>query len=206
MADSRSRIFEFLKRRGSASVAELSRGLGLTPVTIRHHLEALLAEGLVEVPSPRRKPGPGRPEMAYRLAPSADRLLPRNYGELCECLLSAMQEGSAGSVGSALAAAGTALGRSRVSGTSPSRETRLRAAQGFLESRGYFPSWDRKGAGSVLVLSNCPYLEVVQHVPAVCRFDLAILEAVLGGSVHLESSIAQHDACCRLRMTDAGAL
>ena len=45
--DSRQRILEHMKRAGEASVAELSRALRLTPVTIRHHLEALQGERLL---------------------------------------------------------------------------------------------------------------------------------------------------------------
>jgi predicted ArsR family transcriptional regulator len=51
-----------------------------------------------------------------------------------------------------------------------------------------------------LVFANCPYLEVVRQVPAVCRFDLALLEGMLGTAAHLEASIAQHDPCCRVRL------
>jgi len=62
--DSRLRIIEILKRRNMASVGELSQALGLTPVTIRHHLDSLLADHIVSEPVPRRRPGPGRPEDA----------------------------------------------------------------------------------------------------------------------------------------------
>jgi predicted ArsR family transcriptional regulator len=204
--DSRSRILEYLKRHTTGSVADLSRGLGLTPVTIRHHLEAMLLDGLVDTPSPRRRPGPGRPEMEYRLTPTADRLLPRNYGELCACLLSVIQSEAGAMVGSALTAAGAALGRSRVDGVTAGRENRTQAAQAFLESRGYFPSWERQGGSVALVFSNCPYLEVVRQVPSVCRFDLALLEGMLGTTAHLEASIAQHDPCCRVRLAGTTAL
>jgi predicted ArsR family transcriptional regulator len=202
--DSRTRILEFLKRTSTASVADMSRGLGLTPVTIRHHLEAMRDGGLVEAPSPRRKPGPGRPEMAYRLTSKADRLLPRNYGELCACLLSSL-EGSQGVVGQALEIAGASLGATAelAGGT---REGRMKSALAFLGSRGYFPSWERRGGSAALVLSNCPYLEVARRQPGVCRFDLALLERLLDSPVHLETSIARHDPCCRLRVGDGAAL
>src|SRR3989337_1056536 len=89
--DSRQRILEHMKRAGEASVAELSRALRLTPVTIRHHLEAMQSEQLLEAPQARRKTARGRPEMVYRLSPVADRSMPRNYGELCACLLREFQ-------------------------------------------------------------------------------------------------------------------
>src|SRR3972149_7656445 len=94
--DSRLRIVEILKRRRQASVTELSQALDLTPVTIRHHLDSLLADHIVSEPVPRRRPGPGRPEMVYGLTSRADEHTPRNYGELCGCLLRAVGDSAAG--------------------------------------------------------------------------------------------------------------
>jgi predicted ArsR family transcriptional regulator len=201
--DSRSRILEFLKRHGSGSVADLSRGLGLTPVTIRHHLEALMADDLVEEPSPRRRPGPGRPEMAYRLAPSADSHLPRNYGELCACLVRELEGEPGSAVGSALAAAGAALGHSVAETWKEHHGDRRKAVLAVLERRGYLPSWENAEGVPSLVLCNCPYLEVARTTPGMCQFDLGLIESVLGSRVRLEASIAAADPACRFHLTEA---
>ncbi|HSB88907.1 MAG TPA: ArsR family transcriptional regulator [Anaerolineales bacterium] len=201
--DSRARILEFLKRHRSGSVADLSRGLGLTPVTIRHHLEALMADDLVEEPSPRRRPGPGRPEMAYRLTPSADSHLPRNYGELCACLVRELDGGLGSSVGNALEAAGTALGHSLVENWKQGHGDRRKAALAVLERRGYLPAWEDVEGIPTLVLCNCPYLEVARAAPGMCQFDMGLIESVLGSHVHLEASIAAADPACRVRLTEA---
>ena len=203
VADSRARILEFLKRHGSGSVADLSRGLGLTPVTIRHHLEALLADELVEAPVARRRPGPGRPEMAYRLTPAADPFLPRNYGELCACVVRTLQSEPDSVVGSALGAAGAALGRSQLGRVGMGRMARRDVLLKTLESRGYLPSWQIDDDSPCLVLSNCPYLEVARESPGLCQFDLALVQTVLGTEVSLEASIAAHDPACRVRLPQA---
>ncbi|MBO5945242.1 MAG: DeoR/GlpR transcriptional regulator [Clostridia bacterium] len=44
----RGRITELLKRNGKVSVSELSKALGVTPVTIRTDLDALESDGLLE--------------------------------------------------------------------------------------------------------------------------------------------------------------
>ncbi len=201
--ESRARILEFLKRHGSASVADLSHGLGLTPVTIRHHLEALMADDLVEEPAPRRRPGPGRPEMAYRLSPSADSYLPRNYGELCACLVGVLDGEPGSAVGSALAAAGASLGRSQVRRAGAGRGEGRRTLLAILERRGYLPAWDPAGEAPSLILNNCPYLEVARITPGVCQFDLGLITSVLGVGVRLEASIAEQDRACRFRMLEA---
>jgi predicted ArsR family transcriptional regulator len=195
--DSRHRIVEVLKRRNQASVTELSQALDLTPVTIRHHLESLLEDQVVSDPVPRRKAGPGRPEMVYGLTPRADGLTPRNYGELCACLLQALDQPSLEPSG-ALAHAGSELGSQARGGAARSRLTALIR---FLEARGYYPALEESVAGTVVVLANCPYLEVARAMPHFCSFDVALLESALGASVSVEASIAEHEQACRMRIS-----
>ena len=200
--DSRLRIVEVLKRRNQASVTELSQALGLTPVTIRHHLESLLEDEVVSEPVPRRKAGPGRPEMVYGLTPRADALTPRNYGELCACLLQVLDR-PAGETPGALVQAGADLGSHARAGTS--RKAMDRVIR-FLEARGYYPALEQTNSGTVVVLANCPYLEVARSRPDFCRFDIALLENALGAKVSAETSIARHDPACRLHIAPQAAV
>lgn len=193
--DSRLRIVEVLKRRRQASVTELSQALGLTPVTIRHHLDSLQADDIVTPPVPRRKAGPGRPEMVYSLTERADGLTPRNYGELCACLLQNVSSMAADSA-ALLDQAG-----SRLAADAGGRGG-LRLALDFLEARGYFPSLEEDD-GPVVILANCPYLEVARTMPAVCRFDLALLGGLLGRPVSAEARIVDDDPTCRMRVGQA---
>ncbi len=198
-SDSRLRLIEILKRRSMASVTELSQAVGLTPVTVRHHLESLILEGIVAPPVPRRKAGPGRPEMVYVLTDRADRLTPRNYGELCACLLQAVGEGTTRPDG-LLRAAGSRLANESTGGSRPAR---LTSALNLLDQRGYFPTVEQDAGATTIVLANCPYLEVARAMPEMCQFDLALVEGWLGRSVVAELSIANHAPTCRLRLEAA---
>ncbi|NTU63973.1 MAG: ArsR family transcriptional regulator, partial [Chloroflexi bacterium] len=62
MQATRQRILEILKERGAATVEELGSDLDLTPVTIRHHLDILRNEGLIQAPKVKRRDAPGRPQ------------------------------------------------------------------------------------------------------------------------------------------------
>lgn len=194
--DSRQRILRHLKRVGEASVADLSAGLGLTPVTIRHHLETLQSEGLVSAPVARRKPGPGRPELIYHPAPSADRLMPRNYGELCSCLLQAVGPGGADrDLEAALSELGGNLGRAN------RPRAGLRGVRRYLEERGYFPSIRRSGNAVTVRLANCPYLEVAESQPALCHFDRALIGGLLGGEAAMSERIVTDHPSCTFQVT-----
>ena len=192
--DSRKRILEHLKKSGQASVAELSDALSLTPVTIRHHLEGLRSDGLVGKPVARRKPGPGRPEMVYRGTPAADAHMPRNYGELCRCLLQKLQSPSTEpDLEGVLMEVGMELGARE---SVPSGSSRLRFIERYLENRGYFPNSFRAEGGLRLELANCPYLEVVRTSPALCHFDRALLESLFGKTVEMGGRIVEHQPVC----------
>jgi predicted ArsR family transcriptional regulator len=195
--DSRQRILEHIKRAGAASVAELSRALGLTPVTIRHHLEALQADRLLEPPQPRRKAGPGRPEKVYRLSPVADRSMPRNYGELCACLLQEVREQPAGRpLGRLLTEMGEQHGQAARARGQPGSRSRQQAVCEFLDQRGYFPRLERQGGQLKLTLANCPYLEAARETPALCLYDLGLLSALFGQPVSMAGRIVQQAPVC----------
>lgn len=200
MVDSRQRILEYLKQSGEASVAGLSKALSLTPVTIRHHLEALRAEGLVAAPTARHKQGPGRPQMIYRATPTADAFMPRNYGELCTCLLDSLQSARSGlELDALLKRSGAELGRSATPRAGISRAS---FAKQFLAKRGYFPSIEQQPGQITLTLANCPFLEVARHSPSLCLFDSALVSELLGAQVKLRSRIIDRQAACTFQIVN----
>ena len=87
MQSTRQRILKILKEERQATVEQLSDALELTPVTIRHHLEVLKGEGLVEAPQVLRRPGPGRPQYTYGLTEAAVDYFPKNYHGLADLML-----------------------------------------------------------------------------------------------------------------------
>jgi predicted ArsR family transcriptional regulator len=137
--------------------------------------------------------------MVYSLTPRADALTPRNYGELCACLLQGLDL-TGDESRSALTEAGARLGSQIAEGA---RRPGMGSVLGFLEGRGYYPSIERSENGPVVVLANCPYLEVARAMPNFCAFDVALLHSALGAEVMAETSIARHDTSCRLRIAAA---
>ncbi len=197
--DSRQRILDILQRHGASSVSELSRSLGLTTVTVRHHLEGLMGQELVAPPSRRPRQGPGRPELAYSLTPKAEGSLPRNYHELCRCLVEAISGSMSEEAGLALLQrAGRRLGEQEGLGAASRLTRRLQRARGFLESRGYYP--DAGDKPDRLTLSHCPYREIAQRWPIVCQFDRALLEGLTSLRVEFAARIVDNDPACVLTL------
>ena len=82
MHSKRRQILDILKMRGSSTVEELRRELGITSVTVRHHLEIMRAEELVREPSARHRSAPGRPHYEYALTTQAEEYFPKSYADL----------------------------------------------------------------------------------------------------------------------------
>lgn len=75
LGESQNTILELLLRGGEATLADLEASVDLAIETLRDHLKALGAKGLVERAGVRRE-GPGRPQVVYRLSSAGRSLFP----------------------------------------------------------------------------------------------------------------------------------
>lgn len=83
-------ILEEIKRTNGATVEELADAADVSPVTVRHHLNSLQAEGLLETSSVRRKVG--RPYYVYSLSVKGHELFPKRYVRLSSRLLDELRQ------------------------------------------------------------------------------------------------------------------
>ena len=84
-----------VRRRGEATVVDIARVLDITSSGARQHLSALVDAGLLEAGEATRVAGQhGRSERTYSIAPAAETLFPRAYGELTNQLLAYVPPGS----------------------------------------------------------------------------------------------------------------
>lgn len=194
---SRQRIIESLKRKGKASVGELSKTLGLTTVTIRHHLQILKEAGVISAPSKRKKAGRGRPEMVYRLSEDIHDFLPSNLGALGVNLVDALADSMQPiELRAVLRKAGAhAAVSAGISSEAPLRD-RLEAMVEYLNESAYMAAWQPEDESLKVEFSNCPYYDLACRVPLLCTYDLAFLETSLALPIHLRGRIIQDDATC----------
>lgn len=203
--DSRGRILEHLTKRGPSSVADLIAELGLTGVTIRHHLGEMRRQGLIAAPAARRRRGRGRPVLVYAVTHQARGLPPGNHLELAlHVLLAAREQLSSADLERLMVAAGEHLGRLPNSRSALSPKARRRQAVRFLDDRGYYPSYYTAIAGSArLLLAQCPYLTAAESCPAVCVFDRALVRSLFGSEVNLTARIIDRDPGCVFEFRDS---
>ncbi|MBN1964752.1 MAG: ArsR family transcriptional regulator [Anaerolineae bacterium] len=89
MHETRAGILQSIQRHRTVTINELAAEIGIVPVTVRHHLYALMGEGLVTREAVRA--GVGRPEHRYSLTEQGQRRFPGSYHTLATYLLDAIR-------------------------------------------------------------------------------------------------------------------
>ena len=85
----RDRVAQLLFQSGAVTAAELGARLGLSPAAIRKHLDAMLADGVVEARETRTVAprGRGRPAKAFVLTAAAREGFPHFYDGIATAAL-----------------------------------------------------------------------------------------------------------------------
>ncbi len=185
MQDTRQQILEIIKRHGEATVRELSQELGLTSVTVRHHLEILRSQGYIADPEISRTNKPGRPRFVYRLTSTAADLFPNNYSGLASALLEAVEDCVPPSACQALLELTAKHIAERAGPLPQDPQERVESIVRFLNQQGYVSRWvkDPKHPGRYLIhISSCPYQHVSETHSAPCYIDQHLIEILAGES------------------------
>ncbi|HEX9015202.1 MAG TPA: winged helix-turn-helix transcriptional regulator [Chloroflexota bacterium] len=205
MQRTRRQILDILKQRGRATLEDLAREVGLSPVTVRVHLSVLQRDDLVNVDEIRGKVG--RPYFVYSLTEEAEELFPKRYHVLAARLLRTMNdELPADTVARVLSqvAAGWAGERAeRVKGKPlcdrVAEVTEIRNEEGALAE------WAAVNGGYRLTQHNCPNLLVSRGFPQVCDVEHGYLEGVLDAQVVQTECIGRGDRVCSFEVSERPA-
>ncbi|MGB9775365.1 MAG: helix-turn-helix transcriptional regulator [Anaerolineae bacterium] len=195
MQETRQRILEIIKMRGQATVNELTRELGLTAVTIRHHLDVLYRDGLIGPPQILRKAGPGRPQHVYRLAGEVEELFPKKYDRLTDALLEELEERLSPEEMDALIN-GVASRMARQVSAEGDLNARVRVLLEFLNGLGYLATAQEEEGGYRVVIANCPYERVARRHSLPCKVDTRLIALVTGVEPERVQQIAAGDEHC----------
>lgn len=170
-----------LRKRGEARAEDLASALGITVGAVRQHLQGLAAADLVV--HREERPGPGRPRHVYRLAPAAEALFPRAYGELTVELLDYIGDEDP----DLIARAFERRRRARVERTVQRLtgldfDARVAEVARVLDEDGYLAEVERlddEAGGWRILEHNCAILAVAQRYGHACGAEIAFLREVL---------------------------
>ena len=169
-----------VRRRGQATVSDVASRLDMTISGARQHLNGLVEAELLEVGDAARTAGQqGRSERVYCIAPAAEALFPRAYGELTNELLGYLPS-------DAVVAAFQRRRDHRIANA----RARLEPLQDFdakvdeltriLDEDGYMASVERDAEGVARIIErNCAIFAVAREHPTSCSTELEFLRAAL---------------------------
>jgi predicted ArsR family transcriptional regulator len=202
MQQTRRTILDILRKHGQATVDDIvhelrqQRGDIITSVTVRHHLNILLQEGLVTTAELRRRNTPGRPQHMYTLTDRARSQFPNNYQRLAQGLLQELQkrlppEG----VNVILEGVAQQMAVDAAIPDIPMSE-KLNLAVEYLCDHGYDARWENDKDGYVLHTSNCPYHLLGGRTHTLCEMDMRLVASLLGIVPRRISGMSAGDETC----------
>lgn len=202
MRDTRLAVLQAIREQGQATVASLAEALGISPISVRHHLTSLHAEGLLNIELQRQSVG--RPKHVYTLTEAAARYFPSAYLTFAERLLDELKASLAPQQVEAIIdrmAVNTAAryGSLDIRGT---LEERLKKLVAILGEEGFRAAVRRVDSSTLQAELNCPYVFVGQRHPEVCRIDGTIIRSVLGRAVQRTSCVLDGDKLCIFSVED----
>lgn len=188
----RREVLEVLRTASAPlGVAEAAERMGLHPNTVRFHLDALVADGLVE----RRAvapTGPGRPRTVYSVRPGMDRGGHRDYRLLARMLLSRWAAADPAGARAEAMETGRAWGRFLVDPLPPYEPATpgrsVAALLALLDGLGFAPQPDAEDGASGesgrtperIRLRHCPFLELAEEQGGlVCPLHLGLMQGAL---------------------------
>jgi len=181
MQPTREAILEILKERGQATVDEMAEQLGLTPMTVRHHLNVLQSQDMVAVAKLRHRRSAGRPQQVYALTEAGSDVFPSNYHGLADHLVDEIKGlVDEDQVRQIFRRIGERMAAEAPDISSLPLKERVARVTEFLEEKGFVSRWEELEDGYALHQFNCPYRRVARDHTEVCQMDKALISALLG--------------------------
>ncbi len=181
MNATRKLVLQTLLERQRCTINELAEAVGITPISVRHHIGKLEAEGLVA--SVEERHGVGRPRRLYYLTEAGLEQFPSQYVRLTTQLLkqlkAALPQPMVSRIFADMARNMARELAKRFPKEALSEEERLELVTKILNDEGFAVSWKREGNQFIIRESVCPYRNLSEKHPEVCMLDKTLLAALL---------------------------
>ena len=188
----RGRILTLL-RREKRTVDDLAEELTLTDNAVRAHLATLERDGFVRQQGARR--GSGKPAFMYELAPEAENLFPKSYGQVLNELLQALEERmSKTELEDMLRAAGRRIA-TRWNIPPGDLRVRLEAAVEVLNEMGGMAELVQENGSYSIRSYSCPLAAAVPEHPEVCSMAGTLLTELVGVPIQEQCECGERPQC-----------
>ncbi|HEU5161058.1 MAG TPA: metalloregulator ArsR/SmtB family transcription factor [Streptosporangiaceae bacterium] len=209
--DTRARVARLILENGPITASALGQRIGLTPAAIRRHLDALLAEGLIETrrARPQAQRGRGRPAKLFVITDAGRNAFVHAYDDLATSALRFLAETAGERAVVEFARRQVADLERRylpvVHAAPPQQRVRVLAealsADGYAASASESPHSGGPLAGQQLCQHHCPVAHVAADFPQLCEAETEAFGRLLGTPVQRLATIAHGDGVCTTHVT-----
>ncbi|MEV1021660.1 metalloregulator ArsR/SmtB family transcription factor [Streptomyces sp. NPDC050264] len=200
----RNRVARSILDHGPSTVADLAQRLGLTQAAVRRHLDALVADDVVQAREQRVYGARtrGRPAKVFALTDCGRDAFDQSYDKLAADAIRWIQEQPGGDE------AVVAFARARLAAQAEAYRTAVEGAPagGRTEALAKALSADGYAAtarsapipqqGEQLCQHHCPVAHVAEQFPQLCEAETEMFSQLLGTHVQRLATIAHGDGVC----------
>ena len=198
MHSTRDQILQILLSRQRSTINELAQEVGINPISVRHHVIKMQAEGLVG--SDEERHGVGRPRRFYFLTETGAEKFPTRYFRLANRLLDQLKDTlTEASINQLFSQMGESLAEIITKDTDMKAlpmEERLRILEELLAREGFQVSWELVEDRYIIKELNCPYYHIGQEHPEVCSVDQTLISNILDSPALKVKCILNGDDYC----------
>jgi predicted ArsR family transcriptional regulator len=194
--NTRDRVLQTLLFRERCTINELADTVQINPISVRHHISRLEADGLVAFDETRH--GVGRPRRFYFLTEKGREHFPTRYIRLTMRLLEQLKESVPPIFIKGLF---TQMAQDMASNyqsemTGLPMDQRIELVKQFLNREGFSVEVEKLGDSYHIRESNCPYFQVGQTHPEVCSLDQTLISTLLNIPAQKVQCLLHGDAHC----------
>lgn len=197
--NTRSRVLRTLLLNQRRTVNELAESVGINPISVRHHVNKLEAEGLIE--SQEERHGVGRPRLVYNLTQKGMEQFPQRYLQLTlrllEQLKSNLPDQMIGDIFREVAQGIAGEITQQADLTNLDLEERLELLQNALVAEGFMVELEEEDGDYYIVEASCPYHHVGEDYPEICIVDKELIARFAYTSPERVQCILDGDKQCR---------
>jgi DeoR family suf operon transcriptional repressor len=192
----RERVLKTLLIKESCTIIDLANAVEINPISVRHHINKLEAEGLVS--SVEEKRGVGRPRRLYHLSEKGREFFPTRYLRLTIRLLEQLKETLPKNLVDRLFSqmAKDIAAEYGASLEGLNFEERLNLVINLLNQEGFSVDWQKQDNEYLIREINCPYYHIGQSHPEICSVDQTLIATMLAVPVEKIKCVLNGDSNC----------
>ena len=200
MTGTRDKVLRTLLTHPRSTINDIADAVGISPISVRHHITSLQVEDLVVCDEERH--GVGRPRQLFSLTEAGVEQFPTRYVKLTLRLLKRLKETMPEPLVNNLFAQMAQELANDIAGdvdtSSLTIDERLALILEILRQEGFSIEWEKVENQILIHEASCPYYFIGQDHPEICTVDQVLISTLLNLPAEKTKCILNGDVVCTL--------